>query len=442
MGLTLVYGTGKSGIAAAKLLCKMGEEVVLFDEKEDVKDPKIEGASLITKEIPDKIQKDLTEIVLSPGVPTDLPRINEWRDRGLEIIGEIELAARFSKGDILGITGTNGKTTTTALLGTIIKEVHEDTRVVGNIGIPFTEMVEGSSEKTVYVAEISSFQLETVKDFSPRVSAILNITPDHLDRHHTMEAYINAKEAIALKMKNDGVVVLNYEDKVLREFGESLGKRVIWFSSERELEEGYFLRDKHIIKRFDKEETDIICVDELNILGKHNHENAMAAIAMACAYNISIEKIQKALKAFKAVEHRIEYVCEKRGVKYYDDSKGTNTDAAIKGIEAMERPTVLIAGGYDKNADYTDWVKLFDGRVKALILIGQTADAIEACARGIGYTNIYKKESLKEAVDLADELSSSGDAVLLSPACASWGMFKDYNQRGDMFKEYARELKD
>ena len=295
------------------------------------------------------------------------------------------------------------------------------------------------TEDSVAVAEVSSFQLETVQKFTPKVSAILNITPDHLNRHHTMEAYITAKEDIAKNQTESDTCVLNYEDDVIRKFGEKLQCQVLYFSSQRKLEKGIFLDKGNIVYKNEKEEK--IChVNELQLLGTHNYENVMAACAMALAYGVPVEIIRKTVKAFAGVAHRIEFVCEKNGITYYNDSKGTNPDAAIKGIQAMNRKTLLIGGGYDKDSQYEEWIKAFDGKVKYLVLLGQTREKIAEAARRVGFDNIIMTESLEEAVRTCANLAEPGDAVLLSPACASWGMFKNYEERGDKFKEFVNAL--
>ena len=355
------------------------------------------------------------------------------------MIGEIELAYQLGKGEVLAITGTNGKTTTTALLGEIMKNDRESVFVVGNIGNPYTTVVDDTREDSVIVAEMSSFQLESTDAFRPRVSAILNLTPDHLNRHHTMEAYIQAKMNIAKNQTQNDVCVLNYEDEVLRKFGEKIEAQVLYFSSRRKLEKGIYLEDGNIIYK-NPEECLVCNVKELKLLGMHNFENVMAAVAMAAAYGVPMEKIRESVRTFAGVEHRIEFVAEKNGVAYYNDSKGTNPDAAIRGIQAMNRPTVLIGGGYDKNSDYKEWLMSFDGKVKELVLIGQTKEKIAEEARECGLHNITLADTFEEAMDVCIRTAKPGDAVLLSPACASWGMFKNYEERGDKFKEIVNSL--
>lgn len=439
----LVVGSGISGIAATTLLCGHNANVTLLDSNDKL------DKEMIMNQLPEGITPEIVLgtltceqmqnaeiVVVSPGVPTDLPFLLELKEMGKPIIGEIELAYLFEKGRIVAITGTNGKTTTTALTGQIMKTYFENVCVVGNIGLPYTANVLDHSEDTVVVAELSSFQLETIESFRPKVSAILNITPDHLNRHHTMEKYIEAKCNITKNQSSDDTCVLNYEDEVLRKFGNELSCNVIFFSSKRELEQGLFLQEEDIVYKKEGVITPICNIHDLKILGAHNYENVMAGVAMAMAMGVPMDCIYKGITEFIAVEHRIEYVAEIDGVKYYNDSKGTNTDAAIKAIQAMNRPTILIGGGYDKNADYTDWIRSFDGKVKNLVLLGQTKDKIAEAARQNGFYDITLVDSLEQAVSTCASMAEEGDCVLLSPACASWGMFKNFEERGNMFKQY------
>ena len=442
----LVFGSGISGIGACRLLEQVGKEVILYDGNASLDADKIreqlgsaKSVEIVLGELSEEVIDSLDLVVMSPGVPTDLPVVNHMREKGIPIWGEIELAYFYGKGDVLAITGTNGKTTTTALLGEIMKNYKESVYVVGNIGNPYTTVALDMTEESVAVAEVSSFQLETIYSFRPKVSAILNITPDHLNRHHTMENYIAAKEDIAKNQSAEDVCVLNYEDEVTRKFGERLQCQVLYFSSQRKLEKGIFLDGGNIIYKGDEEV--VVChVDELQILGTHNHENVMAASAMALSYGVPIEVVRETVKSFAGVAHRIEYVCEKHGVAYYNDSKGTNPDAAIKGIQAMNRRTLLIGGGYDKDSEYEEWIQSFDGKVKHLVLLGQTREKIAEAARNVGFENIILVDTLEEAVQTCAELAEPGDAVLLSPACASWGMFKNYEERGDKFKDFVNAL--
>ena len=437
----LVFGSGISGIGAGKLLEQVGASVVLYDGKETLDKEVLKAqlgddtkAEIILGELSEEVMETLDLVVMSPGVPTDLPVVLKMRDMGIPIWGEVELAYTYGKGDVLAITGTNGKTTTTALLGEIMKNYKESVFVVGNIGNPYTAAALEMREDSVAVAEMSSFQLETIHEFRPKVSAILNITPDHLNRHHTMEAYIKAKEDIAKNQTKEDTCVLNYEDEVTRKIGENVKANVLYFSSQRKLDRGIYLDDGNIIFRQDEEI--LVCnVNELKLLGTHNYENVMAAVAMAAAYGTPMEIIRRTIKEFAGVEHRIEFVREKDGVAYYNDSKGTNPDAAIKGIQAMNRPTVLIGGGYDKDSEYEEWIQAFDGKVKLLVLVGATKEKIAEAAERVGFVSYVMADSFEEAVEKCIEAAEPGDAVLLSPACASLGMFKNYEERGDKFKE-------
>ena len=443
----LVFGSGKSGIGASDLLAKVGAFPVIYDgNAETDKDAvvhKTDGTYSVTVyagELPKEVQDSLDLVVLSPGVPTDLPLVKSFYEQGLPVWGEVELAYRVGDGEVLAITGTNGKTTTTALLGKIMQDARESVFVVGNIGTPYTSKALEMKPNSITVAEISSFQLETIDEFAPKVSAILNITEDHLNRHHTMEEYIRVKELITENQGTEDVCVLNYEDEVLREFGKHLTPRVVYFSSGRKLDEGIYLDGNKIILKDGEKEIEVVKTEDLKLLGKHNFENVMAAVAMAYYDGVSLESIRKSICEFTAVAHRIEYVTEKKGVVYYNDSKGTNPDAAIKGIQAMNRPTLLIGGGYDKQSGYDEWIEAFDGKVRYLVLIGQTKEKIKEAAEKHGFHDIILCENLKEAVKVCEEKAQPGDAVLLSPACASWGQFDNYEQRGDMFKEYVRNL--
>ena len=445
----LVFGAGISGIGAADLLCKVGACPVIYDGN-DKQDPEAikarleqpENVDIILGELSEEARKTLDLVVMSPGVPTDLPIVKTLRAQGLPIWGEVELAYQMGKGKVLAITGTNGKTTTTAMLGKIMSDYLDSVYVVGNIGTPYTSVALDTKEETVTVAEISSFQLETIQDFQPAVSAILNITEDHLNRHHTMEEYIRVKELITGNQTKDQVCVLNYEDEVLRTFGESgqVKAKVVYFSSLRELPQGIFLRGKEIVLRAGEKEFVITTTDRLKILGRHNHENTMAAAAMAYYAGVPVENIKKSVENFVAVEHRIEYVTEKNGVVYYNDSKGTNPDAAMQAIKAMPGPTLLIAGGYDKHSEFDEWIESFGGKVRYLVLIGQTRDKIAECAKRHGFNDIMYAEDLQEAVQVCASYANPGDNVLLSPACASWGQFKNFEERGRKFKEFVRNL--
>lgn len=447
----LVVGSGISGIAAVELLSEHKINSVLYDGNKQLTIEEVESrfttggpSRIIIGEFPESLAEEVQLVVLSPGVPTDLPLVNMLRGKGIPIWGEIELAFYFAKGSVVAITGTNGKTTTTALTGAIMNHYFNSVFVVGNIGIPYTSVAAKTTDKSVTVAEISSFQLETIVGFHPSVTAVLNVTPDHLNRHYTMENYANVKFSITKNQTMSDTCVLNYDNDYTKGFGKELHTKVLYFSRLHKLEKGIYLAEDQdtILYKDEKTVVEICQMSKTQLLGGHNVENVMAAVAMALRMEVPIEVIREAVYEFKAVEHRIEFVKEVKGVTYYNDSKGTNTDAAIKGIEAMVRPTVLIGGGYDKDSTYDEWILACLGKIKALILIGQTADKIAACARSHGFEHIFFADSLEEAVALAAKEAVAGDAVLLSPACASWGMFKNYEERGRMFKEYVHGLEE
>ena len=442
----LVVGTGVSGVAVIRLLAAKGAKPVVLEgnEKADreqirAKIPESITYDLIIGNLPEEVMDTLDLAVLSPGVPTDLPFVIKLQDKKIPVWGEIELAYVCGKGRLAAITGTNGKTTTTALTGAIMREYYDSVFVVGNIGLPYTEYALEMKDSSVTVAEVSSFQLETIHSFRPEVSAILNITPDHLNRHHTMQCYIDTKARIAENQTKDQICVLNYEDSELKKLADKIPADIFWFSSARPLERGIWLDGEDIIYK-DTEEIKICTIHDMQLLGVHNYENVMAAVAITMHMGVPVECIRKAIAEFKAVEHRIEFVREVHGVRYYNDSKGTNPDAAIKAVQAMVTPTVVIGGGYDKQSSYEEWIDSFGDTVKCLVLLGATADKIEATARKAGFTNIIRVASLEEAVKVSAAQAQSGEAVLLSPACASWDMFKSYEQRGTLFKEYVNQL--
>lgn len=443
----LVAGSGKSGIGAADLLKKVGAEVTIYDGNDKLKEEDVlnklenkEDVKVILGELEDSVINEVDLMVLSPGIAIDAPFVLKVKEAGVPIWGEVELAYVIGKGKLAAITGTNGKTTTTALVGEIMANYYDKVDVVGNIGNPYTTTAFDSTDDTVTVAEISSFQLETIHTFRPDVSAVLNITPDHLNRHYTMECYTDVKMSIAKNQDNNQPIILNYEDPILREYSSKLTNKIIWFSSKQKVNPGVYLDGKNIMYTDGEKETFVTTTEDTTLVGIHNVENIMAAIAISINMDVPVDIIRETIRKFKAVPHRIEYVETINDVIYYNDSKGTNTDASIKAIEAMSRPTILIAGGYDKKVSFDDWAEAFGDKVKCLVLLGQTADQIAETVKKHGFTNIIFTESLKEAVDECVKNANPGDAVLLSPACASWGMFDNYEQRGDMFKEYVRAM--
>lgn len=445
----VVVGTGVSGMGAVKLLSETSADITLYDgndkaDRDEIlkKIPDDCDLRLIIGEMPDEVVKETDLLVISPGVPIDSDIVKLFEKENVPVWGEIELAYNFEKGTVFAITGTNGKTTTTTLVGEIMKKYNNQTFVVGNIGNSYTSEVLKTTKDSYTVAEISSFQLETIREFAPKGSAILNITPDHLNRHYTMENYAAVKESITKnqwKVREDDYCVLNYDDKVLREFGKTI-KNPVYFSRKEKPSKGAYL-DGRIIRYFDgKDDYEVMSVDDMHLFGNHNYENVMAAIAMTIEAGVPLNIIINVIKDFMGVEHRIEYVRDKNGVRYYNDSKGTNPDSSIKALEAMSRPTILIAGGYDKHSEFDEFIEAFDNKVKLMLLLGQTADKIEETAVRHGFTNIIKTDSLEKAVKICAENAVSGDVVLLSPACASWGMFKNYEERGKLFKEYVNSL--
>ncbi|RGD40693.1 UDP-N-acetylmuramoyl-L-alanine--D-glutamate ligase [Coprococcus sp. AM14-16] len=447
----IVAGTGKSGISATKLLVNHGVKVYLFDENKDrdieaIKE-KTGDSELVQIELGELGEDALSSsqlMVISPGIPVDAPFTDVVRNAGIPIWSEIELAYHYGKGKIAAITGTNGKTTTTALVGEIVKAHNAKTIVVGNIGIPYTELCDTTDDDSDTVAEISSFQLETVIDFHPNVSAILNLTPDHLNRHYTFENYGNVKFSITKNQTMDDVTVLNYDDEHTRAMGEKAKDHchVVYFSRLEKPAGGVYVGDGDIILEDGDKKINVLAIKDLKLMGAHNVENVLAAVGISYYMGVPVDVIRDVATSFKAVAHRIEYVDTVDGVAYYNDSKGTNPDAAIKGIQAMVAPTFLIGGGYDKGSEYDEWIEAFDGKVKWLVLIGQTAQKIADCAKRHGFNSIIFEENLQDAVAYCHENAVDGDAVLLSPACASWGQFDNYEQRGDMFKEYVRSYKE
>lgn len=443
----LVFGAAKSGISATRLLQKQGAHVTLFDSNTKLNDKDFDDKfdiyhnfQLVTGNLPEEIIDTLDLLVISPGIAIDHPEVERMRAKNITVWGEIELAYRFAKGKIIGITGTNGKTTTTTLVGDIMNTFFEEVYVVGNIGNPYTDIAMEATERAVTVIELSSFQLETIQQFKPDVSAILNITPDHLNRHHTMDNYIAMKENVAKNQTKAELCVLNYEDEILRKMATHLGTRILFFSSARSLADGIYLMGEEIFYSVNGVKTLVCNINELHILGKHSYENVMAAVGIAITLGIPMEFIHKAITNFQAVEHRIEYVETIKGVTYYNDSKGTNPDASIKAVQAMKSPTIVIGGGYDKKIPFDDWIESFGQKVKYLVLLGQTREQIAETARRHGFHNIIMVNNLQDAVKVSAEKAQSGDAVLLSPACASWGMFENYEERGRLFKEYVREM--
>ena len=439
----LVVGLGVSGIACIKGLSKSDVKIYAFDEssKENLKDrlKEIEGIDVeyfFGNEEINKINiKKINYAIKSPGIKYEAPIIEKLIKNNIEVISDIEAAYRATNSTIVSISGTNGKTTTTTLIGEMVRESKKPYKVTGNIGFGIYYDAITAKEEDILVAEVSSFQLAGTSKYKPHISVLTNITPDHLDYHHTIESYVEAKFKNAIYQDENDYSILNYEDSTIRNHIDKIKAKKIFFSSERLLESGIFVENGHVFYRKNNNKEFIIKAKEIFIPGKHNLENAMAAAGAAIALGIEISVIAKVLKEFKGVEHRLEFTGEYKKVKFYNDSKGTNPDASIKAIQGIDKPIILIAGGYDKQSPYDDFIKAFDNKVKALILLGQTAEDINKCALKYGFRNIYRVETMDEAVKKSFELAEEGDNVLLSPACASWGMYPNYEVRGRDFKE-------
>ena len=444
----LVVGMGRSGIAAAYALINAGIKVSVQDSKQkDAIDPEAlkifeaKGIDMFFGSVPEDMSS-FDSVVVSPGVPTDLGFIKEAKAGGAEIIGELELAYRLGKGSYAAITGTNGKTTTTTLTGEMFKAAGRTTHVVGNIGVAVVSKAAQAEDEDWLVTEVSSFQLETIDEFHPKVSALLNLTPDHLDRHKTFENYIAAKARVFENQTKEDYAVLNFDDPLVMKLAPEIEATVVPFSRVEELPFGAFVKNGDIVIRDHDEKLITFCAaDDLLIPGTHNLENALAATAVAWFAGVDKEAITKALTTFAGVEHRIEDCGTVDGVKYINDSKGTNPDAAIKAIEAIKENIILIAGGYDKGSDFTEFVEAFDGRVKHVILLGTTAVKIKDAAEKAGFTATTIVKDMDDCVKEAARLAKEGDNVLLSPACASWDMYGSYEERGRHFKKCVEELR-
>jgi UDP-N-acetylmuramoylalanine--D-glutamate ligase len=442
----MVVGMAKSGIASARLLIEEGAKVTLYDAKNIEKFPagmfdEFEGkADFALGADPDPVAKEADMLVLSPGVPTDLGFITKAVKDGKKVIGEIELGFLYSKGEFVAITGTNGKTTTTALTGEIFKNAGYCTYVLGNIGTPIAGEATKIKKGDIIVAETAALQLETIDKFVPHACAVLNITEDHLNRYGTMENYVAAKERIFENQTENDYCVLNYDNDITRDMEGKQKSKIIWFSRKVEPKLGVFIKEGNIVS-VEEDGLHVICrADEVRIPGAHNLENALAAAALARCYKIPESVISKTFIEFPGVEHRIEFVREVNGVRYINDSKGTNPDSTEKAAAAMDRPTVIILGGSSKDNSFVSMIKGFGENIKALVVIGETKPRILADAKEAGFKNVYPVDTFKEAVLKCAEIAKPGWNVLLSPACASYDMFEDYEHRGRVFKEIAGSL--
>lgn len=449
----LVVGMARSGLAATRYLLRQGAAVLVNDSKSesDLKDicdelKTVGQVEFILGRNPEIEEvKNIDMAVVSPGVPLELDYIMSIKEDRKKVISEIELAylAGLEKElRFVGITGTNGKTTTTSLVGEIFKAQGVETYVVGNIGNPSIEAVESANEGAVLVTELSSFQLESIDRFSPSASTVLNLTEDHMNRHHTIENYAMAKARIFENQVDDTVCILNYDDPITRSMADDCHADVVFFSRREKFERGIYLDDdNNVIVNNEIEEIPILNADELSLPGGHNLENCMAAIGITLSMGVDIDVLVSVLKTFKAVEHRLEYVDTVNGVKYVNDSKGTNPDSTIKAVQSYKDPIILIAGGYDKGSDFNELFEIAKDYVRSVVILGQTGDLIENTARKHGISDLYRVENLKEAVEKSSQIANENDIVLLSPACASWGMYNNYEERGLEFKQLVEKLK-
>lgn len=443
----LIVGLARTGIAVCQTLLDMGAQVAVHDSKNESEFDKNFITYLKSREVAcffGSIPEDMSEfdmLILSPGVSPELPFIQEAASRGAEITGEIELAYRVSRGNIVAITGTNGKTTTTTLVGEIFRASGRKTHVVGNIGVAAIADAAAADEQDWLITEVSSFQLETTKYFKPQISAILNLTPDHLNRHHTMEAYGAAKAKIFANQTEAGFLIINYDDKECYALAKECKARIVPFSRLEELDFGAFVKDGKAVIKDDERLVEICDLDDVKIIGSHNVENILAAAAISYFAGIDYQVIGQAILSFAGVEHRIEYCGEIDGIKYYNDSKGTNVDAAVTAIKAIKENIILIAGGDGKAQDFEPFIQAFGGAVKKMVLLGRDAKIISEAAEKNGFTDYVFCKDMPDCVRTATELAEKGDTVLLSPACASWDMYENFEQRGDHFKECVDALR-
>lgn len=451
----LICGMGRSGIASAIILKKIGAKIIICDKREkndlNLNENLLDVDFCLQKDMDKKIIDDLDLIILSPGVKNDLDFLVYAREKNIKIWAEIELAYKIGfKKKIIGITGTNGKTTVTSLVGEIIKKYDKNSFVGGNIGVALTQKIldldlinkKNWDLERLIVAEISNLQLENIELFKPKVSVILNITPDHLDWHKTFENYVCAKERIFENQDENDFCVLNFDDDVCKKLVNKIKAKIVFFSVKEKLDSGVYLdKNKIVIKKNNSEEKIFMDISKINLLGEHNIYNVLATIGICCCVGVDLKIIYDGIINFKAVAHRLEFVREINGIKFYNDSKATNVDAGIKALEALkDKNIILIGGGYDKKNDFYDWIKKFND-VKKLILIGEVKNKIAKQCDELGFKNYYVcEDDLELAIKKAIEFGESGDYVLLSPACASWDMFKNFEERGDMFKKIINKM--
>ena len=447
----LVVGMARSGVAAAQLLVKHGAVVTVNDSKtrEELGDVLSPLENLPVRWALGCPAMDVLAgqdvLVISPGIPDSVPFVQKAKADGIYVIGEVELAYQLTPGQMVAVTGTNGKTTTVSLLGEIFANAGKTTHVVGNIGYPYSLAGLSSKQDDMIVCEISSFQMETADTFHPKVAALLNITEDHLNRHGDMATYTAMKMRIFQQQTEEDYAVFNDDDPALQPLIPQVKSHVLLFSRKHEVPEGAFARDGKVVLRLNGQEKIVCAANEIYIPGPHNLENALAAVCVAGAMGVSTEVLRHTLQTFKGVEHRIEFVRELEGIRYINDSKGTNVDSTIKAVQTMTRPTAIILGGYDKHCDFTPMVKemLASPMIREAVLIGITADQIQATLlkEGFDVNRIHRAATLEDAVQQCRALAKDGWNVLLSPACASFDMFSDYEARGRIFKEIVAGLK-
>ena len=444
----LVCGMARSGVSAAQCLYELGARVTISDSKAEEKLAEalqpLEGMD-IRRCLGDQAQPaDLESYdlaVTSPGIPMQAPILRAVQAAGVPLIGELELGAQVSRAPLYAVTGTNGKTTTTTLIGEIFRNLGKTTYVVGNIGYPFTACALRCGEEDVVVAEVSSFQLETITTFHPHIAVMCNITEDHLNRHGTMEEYIRVKERIFENMGQGDYAVLNLDDPIVRGMAERIPCAPAFFSRRQEVETGAYLEGEEVVFSLNGHKKRVLRADEIRIPGEHNLENALAATALAMLAGVPAPVVRHTLKTFPGVEHRIETVRTVEGVTYINDSKGTNVDASIRAMRAMKVPTVLLAGGYDKHTDFLPLAReILASKIHTVVVLGDTAEQIERALRAVGFESILHAKTFEEAVLLARSCAREGENVLLSPACASFDMFQDYEERGRVFKEIVSRL--
>lgn len=444
----LVCGMARSGVSAAQCLYELGARVTISDSKAEEKLAEalqpLEGMD-IRRCLGDQAQPaDLESYdlaVTSPGIPLQAPILRAVQAAGVPLIGELELGAQVSRAPLYAVTGTNGKTTTTTLIGEIFRNLGKTTYVVGNIGYPFTACALRCGEEDVAVAEVSSFQLETISTFHPHIAVMCNITEDHLNRHGTMEEYIRVKERIFENMGQGDYAVLNLDDPIVRGMAERIPCAPAFFSRRQEVETGAYLEGEEVVFSLNGHKKRVLRADEIRIPGEHNLENALAATALAMLAGVPAPVVRHTLKTFPGVEHRIETVRTVEGVTYINDSKGTNVDASIRAVRAMKAPTVLLAGGYDKHTDFLPLAReILASKIHTVVVLGDTAEQIERALRAVGFESILHAKTFEEAVLLARSCAREGENVLLSPACASFDMFQDYEERGRVFKEIVSRL--